>query len=120
MGQKGAFDVLQTAIQGAIQLRLEKSVNGALAFILGLISVGFSKYEIGAARWTMIILGGLIMVIGIICFGIVALQSSPDKKPLHKAARQTASLPTVGQVQAPVASSAVDSRTSQPQSLPKD
>jgi hypothetical protein len=73
----GIFGVLQTAIDRAAHLGLDRTVNGVVAFISGLISVGLSRYEQFAAQWIMIILGGAAMLIGVFSYGLGMVKPAP-------------------------------------------
>jgi len=88
----GIFGVLQTAIDRAAHLGLDRTVNGVVAFISGLIAVGLSRYEASAAQWIMIILGGAAMLIGVVSYGLGMVKPAPaisgsrkaPAKPLQK------------------------------------
>jgi hypothetical protein len=73
----GIFGVLQTAIDRAAHLGLDRTVNGVVAFISGLISVGLSRYEPFAAQWIMIILGGAAMLIGVVSYALGMVKPTP-------------------------------------------
>jgi len=89
----GIFGVLQTAIDRAAHLGLDRTINGVVAFISGLIAVGLSRYEAFAAEWIMIVLGGAAMLVGVISYATGMAKPPPaisrsrkaHTKPLQKA-----------------------------------